>query len=128
MFKMLFYYFYLFLSKNLCNFVPNFEQYVYFIRVKMNRRFYVISYDLKISGRDYTSLYEAIKSYNEWQHPLESTWIVYTSETANAISAKLRSDGKMDNSDLLFVCALEINDRQGWLDKSVWNWIKSHIK
>ncbi len=94
----------------------------------MNRRFYVISYDLKILGRDYTSLYEAIKSYNEWQHPLESTWIVYTSETANDISAKLRSDGKMDNSDLLFVCALEINDRQGWLDKSVWNWIKTRIE
>ena len=75
-----------------------------------------------------SKLYEAIKSYNEWQHPLESTWIVCTSETANDISAKLRSDGKMDNSDLLFVCALEINDRQGWLDKSVWNWIKTRIE
>jgi hypothetical protein len=93
----------------------------------MKRRFYVISYDLKIPGRDYTSLYDAIKSYDDWQHPLESTWILYTTESANEISAKLRSDGKMDNSDLLFVCALDINDRQGWLDKSVWNWIKSHL-
>ena len=72
----------------------------------MNRRFYVISYDLKIPGRDYTSLYDAIKSYNEWQHPLESTWIVFSSDTANEISAKLRANGNMDNSDLLFVCAL----------------------
>lgn len=94
----------------------------------MNQRFYVISYDLRIPGRDYTSLYETIKSYGEWQHPLESTWIVYTSESANEISEKLRSEGKMDNSDLLFVCALDIKDRQGWLDKSVWIWIKSHIE
>jgi hypothetical protein len=93
----------------------------------MNRRFYVISYDLKIPGRDYTSLYDAIKSYNEWQHPLESTWIVFSSDTANEISAKLRANGNMDNSDLLFVCALDIRDRQGWLDKSVWDWIKIHI-
>ena len=77
----------------------------------MNQRFYVISYDLRIPGRDYTSLYETIKSYGEWQHPLESTWIVYTSESANEISEKLRSEGKMDNSDLLFVCALDIKDR-----------------
>lgn len=94
----------------------------------MKRRFYVISYDLKILGRDYTSLYDAIKSYDDWQHPLESTWILYTTESANDISAKLRADGRMDNSDLLFVCALDINDRQGWLDKSVWNWIKSHLE
>ncbi len=91
----------------------------------MRKKFYVISYDLKEPGRDYTSLYEAIKGYVEWQHPLESTWIVYTYYSANDISEKLRANGNMDDSDLLFVCALDINDRQGWLDKSVWNWIKS---
>lgn len=90
----------------------------------MDRKFYVISYDLKTPGRDYTSLYDAIKSYKEWRHPLESTWIILTSETANDISEKLRSDGKMDSSDLLFVCALDINNRQGWLDKSIWEWIR----
>ncbi|MBO7416881.1 MAG: hypothetical protein J6U22_09945 [Bacteroidaceae bacterium] len=90
----------------------------------MNKKFYIISYDLKVPNKDYTSLYDAIKSYIDWQHPLESTWLIYTSDDANTISSKLRSDGNMDDSDLLFVCALNINDRQGWLDKTVWNWIK----
>lgn len=89
-------------------------------------QFYIVSYDLKVPGRDYTSLYDAIKSYGEWQHPLESTWILFTSDTADQISSKLRAEGNMDNRDLLFVCALKIEDRQGWLDKDVWNWIKNH--
>lgn len=38
--------------------------------------FFIISYDLKGGGSDYTELYEAIKSVGEWQHPLESTWVV----------------------------------------------------
>ena len=40
--------------------------------------FYIVSYDLKNPGRDYTALYDAIKSIGEWQHPLESVWIVAT--------------------------------------------------
>lgn len=94
----------------------------------MRKKFYIVSYDLKVPNRDYTSLYDAIKGYNDWQHPLESTWLLYTSEDANQISSHLRSDGKMDDSDLLFVCALNIEDRQGWLDKTVWTWIKDIIE
>lgn len=89
----------------------------------MNRNLYIISYDLKTPGKDYNSLYDAIKQYGEWRHPLESTWLVFTDSNANAISTNLRANGRMDDSDLLFVCQLNINDTQGWIDKSVWNWI-----
>ena len=37
------------------------------------KNIYIISYDLKIPGRGYTSLYDAIKSLGDWQHLLEST-------------------------------------------------------
>ena len=30
----------------------------------------LITYDLKQPGRNYTDLYEAIKSLGDWQHPL----------------------------------------------------------
>lgn len=92
----------------------------------MSKSLYVISYDLKNPGRDYTSLYEAIKSF-EWKHPLESTWLVKTDHSADYIAKYLRADGRMDVSDLLFVCKLEPNDRQGWLDKSIWEWIRASI-
>lgn len=92
----------------------------------MAKSIYIISYDLKNPGRDYSSLYDAIKKY-DWQHPLESTWLVKTEDSADNISQTLRSDGKMDESDLLFVCRLDPKDRQGWLDKSVWEWIRKFV-
>lgn len=89
--------------------------------------FYIISYDLRNHGRDYTSLYDAIKSCGDWIHPLESTWIVYTNYDASEISNILRDKGQMEERDLLFVCKLQIEDRQGWLNKSVWRWIKDKL-
>lgn len=89
--------------------------------------FYIISYDLKRPHQDYPKLYETIKSFLSWQHPLESTWVVYTRYNANEISNRLRNEGEMDDNDLLLVCRLEIQDRQGWLDKTFWEWIKSML-
>lgn len=43
----------------------------------------LITYDLKQPGRNYTDLYEAIKSLGDWQHPLESTWFVYVPDNTN---------------------------------------------
>ena len=88
-------------------------------------KIYVISYDLKRPGQDYDTLYEAIKGLGEWQHPLESTWLVYSSMSADEISSTLRAEGRMDENDLLFVCQLEPKNRQGWLARTVWDWIKS---
>lgn len=41
---------------------------------------YIISYDMA-EGGDYTSLYDAIKSYGTWAHITESTWAVVTEKT-----------------------------------------------
>lgn len=92
----------------------------------MAKSLYIISYDLKVPGRDYSSLYDAIKTF-DWQHPLESTWLVITEYSADEISKLLRKDGRMDDSDLLFVCRLDPKDRQGWLDKYVWVWIRNYL-
>ena len=89
------------------------------------KNFYVITYDLKRQHQDYPLLYETIKSFQYWKHPLESTWVIYSNNDANEISNRLRTEGEMDDNDLLFVCRLEIHDRQGWLDKTFWEWIKS---
>ncbi len=89
----------------------------------MKKRLYIISYDLKFPGRDYTPLYTAIKSNREWQHPLESCWIVYTSETADDIYNSLKPT--LDNNDLLFISELTPNNRQGWMPKTCWEWLNS---
>ena len=86
---------------------------------------YIISYDLKNPGRDYTSLYEAIKSYKDWQHPLESVWLVSTMDSADDIYNRVKPT--MDGNDLLFISELQVKHRQGWLAKSCWEWINTHI-
>lgn len=88
--------------------------------------FYVISYDLKQQGQDYTSLYEAIKSFEDWKHPLESMWLIRTQKTADQISDILRREGRMDANDLLFVSKIDTNDKQGWLPKSTWEWFRQY--
>lgn len=61
----------------------------------------IISYDLRKPGRNYKSVYEAIKSLGTWAIVVESTWYVdspYSAEQAfNIVFAKC------DNNDALFV-------------------------
>jgi hypothetical protein len=81
---------------------------------------YAINYDLKAPGRDYSGLYEAIKSCGAWWHYLESTWLVDTSLDAEGIWARL---GKhFDKNDFALVIGVT-KDYQGWLSKEAWDWI-----
>jgi hypothetical protein len=38
-------------------------------------RVYQISYDLR-KQRNYEALYQRIKAYGTWAHPLESSWVI----------------------------------------------------
>lgn len=91
----------------------------------MNRRFYIVSYDLKAPGRDYSSLYSAIKTGREWLHPLESMWIVWTTESASELYNSIHP--MMDPNDLLFISEINPRNRQGWLAKTCWEWMNQRI-
>ncbi len=98
---------------------------IIFVR-KLQKRamnIYLISYDLRKPGQNYTSLYEAIKAYGDWQHPMESLWAIYTDEDANEICNKLRP--KIDVNDSILVVRLSMDTYQGWLPKSFWEWVNS---
>lgn len=87
---------------------------------------FLITYDLKKPGQSYSELYEAIKNIGDWQHPLESTWIVRVTGNftfAQNIYEKLRP--KIDENDLLFIVEITDQDRQGWLSKTVWTWFNN---
>ena len=85
---------------------------------------FLITYDLKRPGQNYSDLYDAIKSEGDWQHPLESTWAVKTetSVSANTLYERLRPF--IDENDSLFVVEITAQDRQGWLAESFWTWLK----
>lgn len=89
----------------------------------MAMNIYLISYDLRKPGQNYTSLYEVIKAFGDWQHPMESLWAICSNEKANDIYAKLRPN--IDGNDSLLVVRLTMDDHQGWLPKSFWEWVNS---
>jgi hypothetical protein len=64
-------------------------------------KLYQICYDLRAPGRNYESLHEAIRSYGNWAHPLESTWIVRTMQSAQQVAEFLLRH--MDPNDGLLV-------------------------
>ncbi len=82
----------------------------------------LITYDLKQPGRNYTPLYETIKSLGEWQHPLESTWFVQIDEETDLNEVVELLKKSADKGDLFF--AVKITSKyQGWLPKSFWAWL-----
>lgn len=85
---------------------------------------YQISYDLR-KQKDYSSLIERIKSYGNWCHPLESTWIVVTNQTAVQVRDYLKV--VMDNDDGLLVARLQGEAAWYGLSHEVTQWIKNNL-
>lgn len=83
-----------------------------------------IIYDLKVPGRDYSGLYEAIKNSGKWWHYLDSTWIIATNENASQIWTRLANH--IDKNDYLLVIEV-VDNVQGWLPKDAWQWIRTNV-
>ncbi len=66
---------------------------------------YLISYDLRQPGRDYKTLFSALKSYGSWWHWLESTWMVKTTQSAGQVRDYLLAH--IDRNDRLIVMGLD---------------------
>lgn len=87
---------------------------------------YLITYDLVNKSKDYSLLYQAIQSIGDVVHPLESVWFVDATTrrfNAAAIASLLRSH--MEESDLLFVVQIDGSDRNGWMAKTAWAWLRN---
>lgn len=82
----------------------------------------LVTYDLKVPGRDYQKLYEVLKSAPEWWHFLESTWILFTRETATAWREKIKAT--LDDNDRLLIVDITQRSRDGWLPKQAWDWLR----
>lgn len=61
---------------------------------------FIITYDL-VNGRDYESIYTAIKSLGRWARVTESVWVITSDEDCISIRDKLLQH--MDDDDRLFV-------------------------
>jgi hypothetical protein len=85
---------------------------------------YIISYDLRKPGRNYDSLYAAIKSYGTWAHINESVWAVVTTTSAVQIRDYLRNH--MDENDRIFIVKSGVE--AAWRHARCRNeWLKEHL-
>lgn len=74
---------------------------------------YLITYDLKKPGQNYSQLYDAIKALGPWWHYMSSTWIIKSDIfTANDISHRLIP--YIDRVDNLLIVKISIHDMQGY--------------
>ncbi len=82
----------------------------------------LVSYDLKVPGRDYTKLYETLKSASSWWHYLESTWLLSTNDPIETWSDKIHA--AIDANDIFFIVDITGKPYSGWLPPKAWEWIQ----
>ena len=85
---------------------------------------YLVSYDLNKTGQNYSALYKELEASSAWSHPLDSTWLIATNESADQLSTRMRKH--LDSNDLSLVIKVT-NSYAGWLTEEMWNWIYKHI-
>jgi hypothetical protein len=83
---------------------------------------HIVSYDLKVPGRDYAKLYEVLKSGHSWWHYLESTWIISSNKDIETWSERIRS--VLDVNDRFIIVDITRQSYNGWLPDKAWEWIR----
>jgi len=86
---------------------------------------YQIDYDLR-NQRDYQALYERIQSYGVWCRPLQSTWIIQTSQSAEQVRDHIF--GAMDRDDGLLVTRLFGEAAWRNIDNDVSSYLKDMLE
>jgi hypothetical protein len=72
---------------------------------------YFIGYDLNRPGQNYPELFAAIRAMGGWWHYLDSTWLVRTTLTAQAVRDRLSPH--IDRNDELLVA--ELSGAAAWV-------------
>lgn len=90
---------------------------------------FLISYDLGSPETydDYKLLFQYIKSYDLWAHPLQSVWFVTTDKTLSQVRDEIKN-GNVDKNDKVLIIDVT---KTGWatsnVSKVVTDWMKNNI-
>lgn len=92
----------------------------------MEEIIYLIGYEINEQLYDYAGLKEAIKSYGDYQHPMENMWFIRVRADigVSEVAENLRSHLHFDSDHLYVMQVLRDVPRQGWLPRSFWKWLK----
>ena len=88
---------------------------------------YLVSYDLKQPGRNYTQLYQALQSAAGWWHYLGSTWLLASPLAIEQWQQQIR--GAIDANDVFMIIRLERGVAYtGWLPPKAWEWMQQNLR
>ena len=85
---------------------------------------FIVSYDLKSPQADYEAMSAAIQGQGAALRILESTWVLDSEHNEDEIAEALR--GVIHEGDRFIVTEMRDDRRQGWLAKSMWQWMREH--
>jgi hypothetical protein len=60
----------------------------------------------------------------DWFRYAPNCWIVWTSNSAEKWYERLRPH--ITDEDNMFIVRMDMSERQGWLSKSIWEWMDQH--
>jgi hypothetical protein len=62
----------------------------------------------------------------DWVRYTPTCWIVWTSSSAEKWYERLRP--YIDDDDAMLIVKIDMDERQGWLSKTIWNWMNKKRK
>ncbi len=83
--------------------------------------FYIIFID-RDPDVSYDEVKKTIDLARDWYRITSRYWVVYT--TSDAEKWYRRLNKFVVNSGNLFICRLDITERQGWMSSDFWNWFR----
>jgi hypothetical protein len=91
-----------------------------------NKKIYIISYwfhDYEKLYESYIKTYNIIKSFGEYRHPLEETWLVYTDKKPKEMLDEILKVENMKQQQF-FITEINLDNMTGWMDLKCWDWLK----
>lgn len=73
------------------------------------------------SGLKVEELTPEFNKAKDWVRYAPNCWIVWTTSDMETWYARVRP--YMKNEDYVFICEINLKNRQGWLPKFIWDWI-----
>ena len=72
---------------------------------------------------DFTEIQKLFGSAG-WARYAPNCWIVRTNESAETLVDRIRK--KVSQEDSIFICEVNLQNTSGYLQKEIWDWIKSN--
>lgn len=84
-------------------------------------KFYMIYID-RDPERSYDDLKKTMNLATDWYRITSRYWIVYTTSDSEKWYSRLKKFAL--GSGNLFICKLDISERQGWMSSNFWDWLR----